>query len=64
MQKEALIIVCCTRMDLCLALLPDARVFDFVNFDLFAVFAIFIWIGVSVAQWYFGFNRLQLVCFL
>ena len=51
-------------MDLCLALLPDARVFDFVNFDLFAVFAIFIWIGVSVAQWYFGFNRLQLVCFL
>ena len=34
--------------------------FNFVNFDLFAVFAIFIWIRVSVAQWYFGFNRIQL----
>ncbi|RZB51693.1 hypothetical protein D0Y65_048209, partial [Glycine soja] len=39
---------------------PHSRVFDFVNFDLFAIFAIFIWIGVSVTQWYFGFNRLQL----
>ncbi|KAL5165185.1 Alpha-galactosidase [Glycine soja] len=39
---------------------PHSRVFDFVNFDLFVIFAIFIWIGVSVTQWYFGFNRLQL----
>ena len=31
--------------------------FDFVNFDLFAVFAIFIWIRVSVAQWYLSFYK-------